>query len=177
MKINQSKIIIASGLVFLGLILLIQVQWPKFTLKNGQNTICTFIQVGGKNARITYKINTGEEFNDVIGNPRLSIEKGEKYQMKFDNTYLQSIEILYWSPVFDEKDCYITKPTWIDVDDDDHHDGSNQKVFYGYEIGNQKFERTQRLKDMNLKNEDLDKLEVLYKKDNPRIAYLRKKGE
>lgn len=175
MKINKINIFSAVGLILLISIPFVQTWNTKTTLKNGQNTICTYLTNESNTTRITYKIDTGEEFVDVIGTVRLGIEKGEKYQMKYSNTFFKSIRILYWAPVFDEKDCYITKLTWIDVDDDEQIDGSTQKVHYGYEIGNQKFERVQRLKDMNLKNEDLDKLEVLYKKENPRIAYLRKK--
>ncbi|MBF9239783.1 hypothetical protein I2I05_20485 [Hymenobacter sp. BT683] len=161
-SIKEAAMVLGCGLFCVGM-----ARWSSHTtdqvLQQGKTTVCT-VSGSGNNMIVGFAVD-GAAQQIVIGRPYARLYEGETFALKYLDDDLKNAEVLFWEPVFDSKLFAPTPATSLE------DSWTNPPVSFTYTVDGKNFERSQKLQP-GKELDELKQVRVLYKKSDPRIAYL-----
>ncbi|MEN7551564.1 hypothetical protein AAG747_26850 [Rapidithrix thailandica] len=163
-SLNVSTLIGIFGVTVLILNLVYKVTNSSSLKESGVQTTCV-VTKSGYTIIYEYEVR-GEKFKERRKHPFDGIEVGDKFMLLYDPSKPENHMPMFSHPVIDEegdfKDTYTTSVRF---------DWMNDNIHFSYKVNGIYYERIQRLPP-GVEVENI-RYKVSYRKDKPRIAYIR----
>ncbi len=133
----------------------------KLVKENGLTEVCT-IATRGSDVICSFKIK-GQDLTRRLSKPHEYIKSGEQFKVYYYDKIPDRYYISFAEPIINKEKFSKTESTEVSV--------RGSRVTFKYEIDNRVIERSQKIED-NVKINTKGEFLVMYKKEDPEIAYL-----